>query len=117
MTNEIINKIAEWLQISVEKAIELYPQLRMESVWYSVMNNVSTILLCSGVGIIIFMFVDYTNYTIDSYRNEVEVKKSAGRRLKTLAKFLMVLVALLLVLSIVSPFLYPNIVFFKQFVK
>ena len=56
--DNIMNKIAEWLQISVEKAIELYPQLRMESVWYSVMNNVSTILLCSGVGIIIFMFVD-----------------------------------------------------------
>lgn len=86
MQNEIINKIAEWLQISVEKAVELYPQLRMEAVWYSVMNNVSTILLCSGVGIIIFMFVDYMNYTMDSYRDEVEVKKSAGRRLKTLAK-------------------------------
>lgn len=111
--DNIMNKIAEWLQISVEKAVELYPQLRMEAVWYSVMNNVSTILLCSGVGIIIFMFVDYMNYTMDSYRDEVEVKKSAGRRLKTLAKFLMVLVALLLILSIVSPFLYPNIVFFK----
>lgn len=112
-----MNKIAEWLQISVEKAIELYPQLRMESVWYSVMNNVSTILLCSGVGIIIFMFVDYMNYTMDSYRNEVEVKKSAGKRLKQFAKFLLILVALLLIFSIVSPFLYPNIVFFKQFVK
>lgn len=115
--DNIMNKIAEWLQISVEKAIELYPQLRMEAVWYSVMNNVSTIIVCLGVGIIIFMFVDYMNYTMDSYRNEVEVKKSAGRRLKTLVKFLMVLVALLLVLSIVSPFLYPNIVFFNQFVK
>lgn len=115
--DNIMNKIAEWLQISVEKAIELYPQLRMESVWYSVMNNVSTILLCSGVGIIIFMFVDYMNYTTDSYRNEVEVKKSAGKRLKQFAKFLLILVALLLIFSIVSPFLYPNIVFFKQFVK
>lgn len=115
--DNIMNKIAEWLQISVEKAIELYPQLRMESVWYSVMNNVSTILLCSGVGIIIFMFVDYMNYTMDSYRNEVEVKKSAGKRLKQFAKFLLILVALLLIFSIVSPFLYPNIVFFKQFVK
>ena len=115
--DNIMNKIAEWLQISVEKAIELYPQLRMESVWYSVRNNVSTILLCSGVGIIIFMFVDYMNYTMDSYRNEVEVKKSAGKRLKQFAKFLLILVALLLIFSIVSPFLYPNIVFFKQFVK
>ena len=115
--DNIMNKIAEWLQISVEKAIELYPQLRMESVWYSVMNNVSTILLCSGVGIIIFMFVDYMNYTMDSYRNEVEVKKSTGKRLKQFAKFLLILVALLLIFSIVSPFLYPNIVFFKQFVK
>ena len=115
--DNIMNKIAEWLQISVEKAIELYPQLRTEAVWYSVMNNVSTIIVCLGVGIIIFMFVDYMNYTMDSYRNEVEVKKSAGRRLKTLVKFLMVLVALLLVLSIVSPFLYPNIVFFNQFIK
>nr|DAM49665.1 MAG TPA: hypothetical protein [Caudoviricetes sp.] len=117
MQNEIINKIAEWLQISVEKAVELYPQLRMETVWYSVMNNVSTILLCSGVVIIIFMFVDYMNYTMCSYKDEVEIKKSASERLKQFAKFLMVLVALLLVLSIVSPFLYPNIVFFKQFVK
>ena len=117
MQNEIVNKIAEWLQISVEKAIELYPQLRTEAVWYAVMNNVSTILLCSGVGIIIFMFVDYMNYTMNSYSDEVEVKKSAGRRLKILVKFLMVLVALLLVLTIVSPFLYPNIVFFNHFIK
>lgn len=117
MSNEIVNKISEWLQISVEKAVELYPQLRTEAVWYSVMNNVSTILLCLGVGTIIFMVMDYMNYTMDSYRDEVEVKKSAEKRLKTLAKFLLILVALLLVLSIVSPFLYPNIVFFKQFVK
>lgn len=117
MQNEIVNKIAEWLQISVEKAIELYPQLRMEAVWYSVMNNVSTILLCLGFGTICFMFVDFMNYSTSSSGYEVEIKKSAGERLKKFAKFLMVLVALLLVLSIVSPFLYPNIVFFKQFVK
>ena len=117
MQNEIVNKIAEWLQISVEKAIELYPQLRMEVVWYTVMNNVSTILLILGVGTICFMFVDFMNYSMSSSMDEVEIKKSAGERLKKFAKFILALVALLLVLNIVFPFLYPNIVFFKQFVK
>lgn len=117
MQNEIVNKIAEWLQISVEKAIELYPQLRAEAVWYSVAQNVGAILIFLGFGTICFMFVDFMNYSMSSSRDEVEIKKSAGERLKKFAKFLMVLVALLLVLSIVSPFLYPNIVFFKQFVK
>lgn len=115
--DNIMNKIAEWLQISVEKAVELYPQLRTEAVWYSVMNNVSIIILGLGVGTICFMFVDFMNYSMSSSGYEVEIKKSAGKRLKQFAKFLLILVALLLIFSIVSPFLYPNIVFFKQFVK
>lgn len=115
--DNIMNKIAEWLQISVEKAIELYPQLRMEAVWYTVAQNVGAILIFLGFGTICFMFVDFVNYSMSSSRDEVEIKKSAGERLKKFAKFILALVALLLLLNIVFPFLYPNIVFFKQFVK
>lgn len=116
MNSDILSKIADLLQVSVEKAIELYPQLRTEAVFYSLTQNILAGLLFLGVAAFFFMFVDYMNYTMDSSWDE-NVKRNAGKRLKVFTKFLIVLGVLTLIILVVSPFLYPDIVFFQQFIK
>ena len=108
--DNIMNKIAEWLQISVEKAVELYPQLRTEAVWYSVTQSLFYILVaCIVLSLIVtsVCFVPIVNYPSDE-----EVKRH-----RKWFKISTCLVALFVILNIVSPFLYPNIVILKQFIK
>ena len=64
----------------------------------------------------VFMFVDYMNYSMGSSWDG-SVKKDAGKRLKVLTKFLIVIGVLTMIILVVSPFLYPDIVFFQQFIK
>ena len=111
MSNEIVNKIAEWLQISVDKAIELYPQLRIEAVWYTVGENLWKLLLYTICLFVTITFINWLTW-LDDKRDETKEK-----RYKKWFKALIVLTFLFYILNIVSPFLYPNIVFFKQFVK
>lgn len=108
--DNIMNKIAEWLQISVEKAIELYPQLRMEALWYRAMTNLSYLLAISlafSLGITFMVWMD-----LKDFEDEQDEK-----RFKMFLKLSGLLGLLFLLVIIVSPFLYPNIVFFNQFVK
>lgn len=110
MQNEIVNKIAEWLQISVEKAIELYPQLRAEAVWYRAMTNLSYLLAISlafSLGITFMVWMDWDDYREEQYK----------KRFKMFLRLSGVIGLLIFLILTVSPFLYPNIVFFKQFVK
>ena len=106
----IMNKIAEWLQINVEKAIELYPQLRTEAVWYSVTQSLFYILVaCIVVSLIVtsILWIPITDYPDDE-----DVKRH-----RKWFKISTYSVVLFVILNIVSPFLYPNIVILKQFIK
>jgi hypothetical protein len=111
MQNEIVNKIAEWLQISVEKAIELYPQLRTEAVWYTVGENLWKLIFYTISLLVIITFINWLTW-LDDKRDETKEK-----RYKRWLIALIVSTFLFYILNIVFPFLYPNIVFFKQFVK
>ena len=108
--DNIMNKIAEWLQISVEKAIELYPQLRTEAVWYTVTQSLLYILVaCIVVSLIV---------TSDFLSPNIEITSLADiKRHRKWFKISIYLVVALAFLNIVSPFLYPNIVILKQFIK
>lgn len=68
MNTDILSKIADLLQVSVEKAIELYPQLRTEAVFYSLTQNILAGLLCLGVGAIIFLQSIVKNFTWNGMR-------------------------------------------------
>lgn len=110
MQNEIVNKMAEWLQISVEKAVELYPQLRMEAVWYNLTTNLLYLLgvsLAVSIGGTFMTWMDWDDYEEEQYK----------KRFKMFLILSGVIGLLILLILTVSPFLYPNIVFFKQFVK
>ena len=110
MQNEIVNKMAEWLQISVEKAVELYPQLRMEAVWYNLTTNLLYLLAISFAVSISGTFITWLD--LDDYEEEQDKK-----RFKMFLRLSGVIGLLILLILTVSPFLYPNIVFFKEFVK
>lgn len=108
--DNIMNKIAEWLQISVEKAIELYPQLRTEAVWYTVTQSLFYILVTSIVVSLIVTSVCFIP-TIE-FSSDEDIKRH-----RKWFKISIYLVVALAFLNIVSPFLYPNIVILKQFIK
>ena len=73
MQNEIVNKMAEWLQISVEKAVELYPQLRMEAVWYNLTTNLLYLLAISFAVSISGTFITWLD--LDDYEEEQDKKR------------------------------------------
>lgn len=110
MQNEIVNKIAEWLQISAEKAIELYPQLRTEAVWYSV-----TISFLYILGVVLALSLGATFIAWMEWKDCEE--EQCEKRFKNSLKLSIVIGLLISFLVTVPPFLFPNIVFFKQFVK
>ena len=109
MPNELVNKIAEWLQISAEKAIELYPQLRAEAVWYSVTVNLLYIL-----GVVLALSLGATFITWLEWK---DCEEQCEKRFKNSLKLSIVIGLLISFLVTVPPFLFPNIMFFKQFVK
>lgn len=106
----IMNKIAEWLQVSVEKAIELYPQLRTEAVWYTATQSLFYILIACIVVSLIVTAVCWIP-TIE-FPSDEDIKRH--RKWFKISIYSAVAFA---ILNIVSPFLYPNIVILKQFIK
>ncbi|WP_049555592.1 MULTISPECIES: hypothetical protein [unclassified Granulicatella] len=97
MNNELISKIAELLQITTQKASELYPVLVNETVLNSVINN--SVLAIIAVDALAFLFWD----------NVEDLTREKTRNFIT---------ALLITLTLVSgvfyifkPFLTPNITF------
>ena len=106
----IMNKIAEWLKVSVEKAIELYPQLRTEAVWYTVTQSLFYILIACIVVSLIVTAVCWIP-TIEFPSDEDIKRHRKWFKISTYS------VVALVILNIVSPFLYPNIVILKQFIK
>lgn len=106
----IMNKIAEWLQVSVEKAIELYPQLRTEAVWYTVTQSLFYILIACIVVSLIVTAICWI--PIIEFPSDEDIKRH-----RKWFKISTYSVVALVILNIVSPFLYPNIVILKQFIK
>ena len=97
MNNELISKIAELLQITTQKASELYPILVNETVLNSVINN--SVLAIIAVDALAFLFWD----------NVEDLTREKTRNFIT---------ALLITLTLVSgvfyifkPLLTPNITF------
>lgn len=110
MNTDILSKIADLLQISIDKAIELYPQLRTEAVWYNVTINLLYVLGAALTISLVAVFISY----LESYGSGAERNKKICKRF---IQFSVALGILILLIAIVSPFLFPDIVFFNQFIK
>lgn len=101
----IMNKIAEWLQISVEKAIELYPQLVHEVVIYR------------GLEVLLLVFVAIAAVCLGIFCGKWIIQEELGK-----FKIPLIIAGSLSVLSAIITYilelmLTPNIIFFKTFIK
>lgn len=98
MSNELISKIAELLQITTQKASELYPQLIKESVIYSFIGNLI-------LGIIIIDVLAFLGW------DEIEWNFENEKVVKLIQRVLIVLTVLACTLYVIRPYLTPNITF------
>lgn len=96
MNNELISKIAELLQITTQKASELYPVLVNETVINSVINNL--VLAIIAVDGLVFLFWDEVEYLTRKTRNFITA-------------LLITVTVVSGVLYIFKPLLTPNITF------
>jgi hypothetical protein len=97
MTNELISKIAELLQITTQKASELYPQLVNETVISSVIVNL--VLVIIAVDALACLFWD----VVEEY--------TEGKSRTFVKAFLISATIVSVVFYIFKPFLTPNITF------
>lgn len=97
MTNELISKIAELLQITTQKATELYPQLVNETVISSVIVNL--VLVIIAVDALACLFWD----DVEEY-----IK---GKSRAFVKAFLISVTIISVVFYIFKPLLTPNITF------
>lgn len=103
MNNELISKIAELLQITTQKASEVYPVLVNETVINSVINNL--VLAIIAVDGLVFLFWD-------------EVEEYIKGKSRTFVKALLISVTIVsVVFYIFKPFLTPNITFLNGLFK
>ena len=96
MNNELISKIAELLQITTQKASELYPVLVNETVINSVINNL--VLAIIAVDGLVFLFWDEVEYLTRKTRNFITA-------------LLITVTVVSVVFYIFKPLLTPNITF------
>lgn len=97
MNNELISRIAELLQITTQKANELYPVLVNESALHALINNLVVAVI--GVDILIISGWD----VIEFYDNE---------KLNAFIKWLFIILTIsAFVLYVIRPYLTPNITF------
>ncbi|HCT98008.1 MAG TPA: hypothetical protein DIC28_05750 [Aerococcus urinaeequi] len=117
---ELAIKIAEMLDISVQGAIDMYPVIRGQYIWYQTLTNVriwSAILafaLMIMIGVIGVIRDDTAkfNWTNDEIREEwVNIDKAFKKAIWALVVF----VVIAIVSTLVTPFLAPDIMIIKNF--
>ena len=115
----ILQKMADILQMTVDKVIEMYPTLVQEATWYAVIRNTQqfvgwalflSFVIALIVGMILVPMCDEDNFT-------QEFGQRITKILKIEAIFAGVLTVILAVASIFGPLLYPNINLFTHLFK
>ena len=117
---ELAIKIAETLDISVKAAIDMYPVIRGQFIWYEVLDGVISWALVIGfVSLILTGVTLFIRFDLDKFNcrtgeiNEdwVDVDKIFKIALSALALFLIVAIAG----EMIVPFLAPDVVMIKNF--
>lgn len=117
---ELAIKIAETLDISVQGAIDIYPVIRSQYIWYQILYNVSGFSIFLGLLTLILIGVTYVIRN-DTDRFDWETKKITEEwtNIDKIFKIELSVFALLLVIGIVAsitlPFLAPDIMLLKDF--
>ena len=118
---ELAIKIAEALDISVQGAIDLYPVIRSQYIWYVILTSVTNwatvigffSLILTGVTLFIRFDLDKVNWRTG------EIEEDWAIADKVLKKVLLVLIlsaVVGIVTSVIIPFLAPDIMLIKDLI-
>lgn len=117
---ELAIKLAETLDISVKAAIDLYPVIRSQYIWYETLESVISWALVIGfvsfilTGVTLFIRFDLDKY---DWRTE-EINEDwviVDKVFKKAVLVLMVSVVIAVAVEIIAPFLAPDIMIIKNF--
>lgn len=118
---ELVSEVAELLGISVQEAINIYPMLRSQYIWYNILSGVVgwSILL-----VFILAFVIFISYTIrrDTDKHDWRSNEVTEEWIKIdkLFKIELSIFVLLVVIGIVGamaiPFLAPDVIVIESLI-
>ncbi len=114
--NILVEKLAEFLEITIEQATRLYPILKQQFVWYKILNKPNTIadIACglSVATLIIGCF--YFFLAVDDYSTEKE-RKTAKRAIKVPLIILIVGLVIIFTINTATLLLAPDLMLLKEF--
>ena len=112
----LLQKMADILQMTVDKVTEMYPTIVQEASWYTIFGQLRAFIVCTIVVSVIAAVVlaavaqEFTT-SMDTYRSRV-------KRIITIELILIVtLLVIYAALVIVGPLVYPNINLFTHLFK
>lgn len=115
----ILQKMADILQLTVDKVTEMYPTLVQEATWYTIIRNTQqfvgwALFLSFCIAIIVGMI---SVPLCDEHNFAQEFGQRINKILKIEAIVVGILTTILAVASIFGPLLYPNINLFTHLFK
>lgn len=117
---ELAIKLAETLDISVQAAIDMYPVIRSQYIWYETLSSVMVWSVILGlismiaVGVTVVIRDDTNKY---DWRSE-EINEEwvdINKAFKTASLALVIFIVIGIVTSIIAPFLAPDIMIIRSF--
>ena len=121
----LIEEFAKILNVTVEKAIELFPILKSQFLKYAILTEIESplrlILIASMIvlvvaGIVSMVYVQYNNTKDKFWEEEVRVYKLASKIVKISLIIIVILLILLTIISISKYTLAPDFMMLKQFI-
>jgi formate hydrogenlyase subunit 3/multisubunit Na+/H+ antiporter MnhD subunit len=121
----LIEEFAKILNVTVEKAIELFPILKGQFLKYAILTEIESplrlILIASMIvltvaGIVSMVYVQYNNTKDKFWEEEVRVYKLASKVVKISLIIIVILLILLTIISISKYTLAPDFMMLKQFI-
>ena len=119
MNSEVIQKIADMFQVSIEKATELYPLIRTQYVVYTIFDFIGTVLIALLVLGTIFGGTYFFVKVQDVYLEDDEDKETIVFKLhfKSFIKAVLALGVLIVIMYVLRTVLAPDISFIRDILK
>lgn len=117
---ELAIKIAETLDISVQGAIDMYPVIRNQYIWYKILTDATSSLLLLGTFLMVLIGITFTlRKDIDKFDLETEEPTEKWKKIDRIFKIEIYVFVSSVVIGIVADtaisFLAPDIMLIKNF--
>ena len=117
---ELAIKIAETLDISVQAAIDMYPVIRSQFIWYQAINNINIWAFCLGfISMVVVGVSGMIRQDTDKYDWHTEEINEEWVDINKIFKVSLSAFALAVIISVTTdmiiPFLAPDVMLIKNF--